>query len=422
MLPLVERSETTDGAVSASQVLAIEVSAIQVSATIQMSAIHVEWVGATALVRHQTALADLCARALEPNVFLEPAFALPLLQHIGHAKRPRFLLVWEENGPASFGRLLGLFPLAFGGLDGIARGFAHKQTSSGTPLVDKARAAETLEAMLDWLAGSEHRIDALVFTGIAKDAPFHQALCRACEDTGRRLVNLGEHKRAILRRPDGTRRDALCFASAKRRKERARQFRRLSEAGARTYVSARTPAEVAVATERFLALEQRGWKGARGTALLAEPSLATFTRTMTRLMAHEGKCRIDSIDIDGKPVAMGIVFTVADHAYFWKTAFDETYASLSPGVQFATELTKLQLADLTISSTDSCAIADHPMIDRLWPDRLMITDLILAIAPADTWRFARSLGIETLRRRLRQTAKSLWLRSRRLVGRCAGRG
>lgn len=382
------------------------------------SAIHVECVEATALVGYQTAWADLCTRALEPNIFLEPAFALPLLQHVRYPKRPEIILVWEENGPASFGRLIGLFPtfLRQGpiSLHGIARGFAHKQTSCGTPLIDRNRAADTLEAVLSWLRERGGGIDALTFTGLVKGGPFDAEIRRFCAATSRAIVDLDTHARAVLRARENGDGSAVLFASAKRRKERMRQYRRLSEVGRRTYTSARTPAEIIAAAEHFLALEHNGWKGARGTALLADPTLATFTRTMTRLMAHEGKCRIDSIEIDGAPVAMGIVIKAGDRAYFWKTAFDEAYASLSPGVQFAIELTHAQLSDPALTLTDSCAVADHPMIDRLWPERMLVTDIILAVDPVDTKSFLRSVRIERLRRAARHWAKSAWLQLQRL--------
>ncbi len=380
--------------------------------------IHVERVEGMGLVRYHTAWSDLCARALEPNIFLEPAFALPLIQHVRSPERPSYLLVWEENGPSTFGRLLGLFPLVLprGPLapGRLARGFAHKQTACGTPLVDCHHAKAAIDAALAWL--HEQGVSGLLFTDVARDGPFHAEIERFCAATSRRLVSLGAHARAVLRRPeDGDGRTVL-FASAKRRKERVRQFRRLSEAGARTYGSAQTPAAIAGATERFLALEHNGWKGLRGTALLADPTLATFVRTMTRLLGHEGKCRIDSIDIDGKPVAMGIVIRSADRAYFWKTAFDEAYASLSPGVQFAIDLTQAQLADPTLALTDSCAVANHPMIDKLWPDRLAITDVILAVQPGDTKRFAWSVRIERVRRDARRRAKAFLLSLRARAG------
>lgn len=385
--------------------------------------LHSERVNAEAMVGLQPAWAGLAERALEPNVFLEPAFALPLLQHSGTARRPDFLLVWQEGAATSFDRLVGLLPLMLPRHASpwplLVRGFNHALISLGTPLLDRDFGIEAFETMLGWLAAHRPTISALCLSGIVRDGAFHTAAARLGVPAQRAICHLDAHERAVLRRPLAPveRSTVSCFVSARRRKELGRQRRRLSEAGVRTYTSARTPSDVARAAERFLALEHNGWKGRRGTALLANQALATFTRTMSRLMAHEGKCRIDAIELDSRPVAMGIVITVGDRAHFWKTSFDETYATLSPGVQFALEFTAVQAADPTIALTDSCAVPDHPMIDRVWPDRMGIADLMIDLHPDAPSRFAWACRLERLRRTLRAKAKAAWRQVRRDGGR-----
>ena len=386
---------------------------------VEPGCLHVERVSSRAMVGYQAAWADLAARTLEPNIFLGPAFALPLIQHVERSCPPDFLLVWSESHPAAFGRLIGLLPLSRPrDLPGarLVRCFAHKQTVGGAPLLDREFAAAAFAAMITWLWDREPKASALLVRGIALDGAFHAMATRGPFEY--RISH--RHERAILRHdakaclsPAPEARAALTptatFLSAKRRKELRRQRRRLSELGDRRYTSARTPSEVASATERFLELEHRGWKGARGTALLASPSLATFARTMTRLMAFEGKCRIDAIEINGRAVAMGIILTTDGRSHFWKTAFDETYAIRSPGVQFALELTEAQLADADVALTDSCAVPDHPMIDRLWPERMGVADLLINLRPADPQAFRRAVAVETLSVALRDALRRLYI-------------
>ena len=109
--------------------------------------------------------------------------------------------------------------------------------------------------------------------------------------------------------------------SPKHRKDVARQGRRLAALGRLTYRSASAREDVKAATEQFLALEQQGWKGTRATALLSDIGLATFSRTMTRMMSGEAKCRIDWLELDGKPIAMAIILFSGGRAYFWKTTY-----------------------------------------------------------------------------------------------------
>ena len=47
--------------------------------------------------------------------------------------------------------------------------------------------------------------------------------------------------------------------------------------------------------EEFLALEQAGWKGRKGTALASSAATAEFARAMLFDLAEAGKARIDSL-------------------------------------------------------------------------------------------------------------------------------
>ncbi len=368
----------------------------------------VERVGFDVVVTLQPAWDDLIARAVEPNVFLDPRFAVPLLQHVRCADRPDFLLAREAGAPTP-GRLVGLLPVHLPRARwGLARGYSHPQVTSGLPLLDGARGADAFAAMLAWLGRHHPHLAGLLLRDVPVDGGFAKTLAGpALRLLGVRL--LGERQRAVLRHRRGLP-SGPAPVSLRHRKELRRQRRRLAEAGPLVYRSARSPVEVAAAIERFMALEARGWKGRHGAPLLLEPALATFTRVMTRLMAEGGRCRIDALEVGGAPVAMGIVLTAGPQAYFWKTTYDERFAALSPGVHFALELTQVQEKEAGITSTDSCAIPDHPMIDRVWNGRAVVADLAIALPhrPPASRAFRYALGRETLYRALRRVAKRGW--------------
>ncbi|MGD0634664.1 MAG: GNAT family N-acetyltransferase [Beijerinckiaceae bacterium] len=373
------------------------------------ASIRVELADTRAMIRSEPEWSDLVTRALEPNVFFDPAFALLLLQHDGFAGQPVFLLAWQEDGSVSRGRLAGLLPVMlpprsrlFG--PGFVRGFQNKQIALGAPLLDEQCGMEAFEAMLTELSSRDSSLNGVILTEIPADGPFFTAWRAYCAETGRSIAILGEHQRAaVFQRPHDRAGNFVSLPKAKRRKELRRKGRRLGDLGKISYRSAATVAEVRVAVEQFLALETNGWKGRRRTSLLSSPSLATFTRTMTRLLAYEGRCRIDSLEVDGKPVAMGILLTAGKRAFFWKTAFDESVAHLSPGVQFVHALTQAQ-AEGPHDMTDSCAIPDHPMIDHVWPDRLAMGEYIieLCVSSSSPGRFAAAMRAEIARRRVRK--------------------
>ena len=373
----------------------------------------VEAVGVDRISEFVEAWADLHGRALEPNVFLDPAFAVAACQHLPATRRPIFILVHEERGERQRGRLIGVTPLTlpkrnFG--DSIARGFEHKFASLGTPLYDHHHAAHALELTLEWLAQERPDVAGLMFSDVPKAGPVFSLLRRHATRLSRTIALFDERERAML--PSGAAGGALGL-TPKQRKELRRQRRRLSELGALTYRSLRQPAEIREAAELFMALEDGGWKGARGTSLLAEPSVTTFARTMTRLMARKSQISIESLELDGKPIAMGVVLECNHRAYFWKTAYDEAYADYSPGVQLALELSERLMARDDLVLTDSCALAGHAMIERLWPQRIALADVFIPARGGDGVSFESAGRREQARRALRAVAKKAFLAATR---------
>jgi hypothetical protein len=143
-------------------------------------------------------------------------------------------------------------------------------------------------------------------------------------------------------------------------------------------VTARKPAAVAVALADFLALEAGGWKGRAGSAAIAHEPVRAFMESAVTGLAADGSARVDRLTQAGRPLAATITLRSGDTAWFWKIAYDETHQRASPGVQIALDLTGELLADASIARVDSCATANHPMIDHLWRERLALTDLLIA--------------------------------------------
>jgi CelD/BcsL family acetyltransferase involved in cellulose biosynthesis len=324
--------------------------------------------------------ADLVARSLEPNVFMEPGFALAAAQHLARANRPIFIAVWERESSGGRRRLLALWALLlsrrfFGAR--VATLWCHKQAALGLPLLDAARATETIAAVLPWLADTFPRLRIVVFPKLIRSGPTFARFLAHALDSGLEWRLLDQHARpALLASGAGP---SLSKQTCQGLKRRRRQLERFGTIGV---LSSSAPADIRNATEAFLALEEKGWKGRRRTALLCDSSRAAFARTMTRQLAREGKCRIDALTLDGRPIAMGIVLKSRGRAFFWKIAYEEAFAAQSPGVQLALEVTRIQQSQDTACATDSCTAPGNTMIERLWRDRLPIVDLALPLHPA----------------------------------------
>lgn len=342
--------------------------------------------------------ADLISRSLEPNVFMEPGFALSAAQHLARADRPIFVAVWERTKAGERERLLALWALVMRrNLLGahFATLWCHKQSALGLPLLDATRATETIAAVFAWLADAFPRLRLVVFPKLVRSGPTFARILAHALDTGLEWRLLDQYRRAVLlANGTGLNLSKPGYQNLKRRR------RQLERHGSVRLRSSRDPADIRNATEDFLALEESGWKGRRRTALLCDSSRAAFARTMTRRLAREGKCRIDALTLDGRPIAMGIVLRSRDRAFFWKIAHDEAFAAQSPGMQLALETTQIQQSDETCRMTDSCTGAGNLMIERLWRDRLPMVDLALPLHPAANETLGGFAWRHALRRRL----------------------
>ncbi len=364
--------------------------------------------GFDAMEAHRDAWRDLARRSLEPNPFLEPEFALAAALHLPAGQRPEFVLVWQGAGFDPRARLIGLLALETRGAAlsfGAGRSWRHRHTKLGTPLVDRFAGGRAVDALLTWLADRKPRQAAVMVQPIVRDGPLYTLLLERCAALGLAWENLNEHHRAILAPGRSGVETVARVRSTKHRREIDRLRRRLDEAGLVESRSATSAADIREAAEWFLAIEQQGWKGRRGTSFLSDVGDAAFLRSVVRLLAASGKCRIDWLALDGRPIAMAILLMSGDRAYFWKTAYDERYKYFSPGVQLAGELANRQLADPSVSLTDSCAIANHPMIDRMWSDRQPMVDLLIGVHPAGLRDLTSLARRERLRLNLRDAIK-----------------
>ena len=359
---------------------------------------------------------DLTERALEPNVFMESAFLLAAVLHMAVSKRPKFLLVWNTTGTAR--RLVGLCPVqsqAFARI-GAARVWLSKQSCNGSPLLDKSMAVETLRAMADYLSGGKTGAAALAFSKVPQAGKVAAAIRELAAATGRELAISDAHMRAALVGGPTALAAFEAQPSLHQRKELRRKRLRLEAEGAVRFETVSTPQDVRPAIEEFLKLEASGWKGRCGTAFLSNPGQAAFVRTLSRDLARQGKCRVDTLLLNDRPVAMGIVLNSGGLAAFWKTTYDETFAAQSPGVLLCHELSRLQLQDGAVAFTDSCAIAHHPMINGIWRERIEIADMLLAARAGGQLGYGLAHARASVTASLRMRAKSIfyWLSARKM--------
>ena len=349
----------------------------------------------------------LAVRALEPNVFHEPGFAMPASSVFGRSLGAT--LIWSDTN-----RLLGFFPACLERRCGmpILTGWTHPYGPLGTPLIDRNEVDAVIAAWLAHLTNDPDLPSLMMLPLVPEDGLFATALGSALARWQMPSATFGRHHRALLV-PGDDRADYLEHAiGAKKRKELRRQRHRLADLGTLKIDATTSAAVIGEALSDFLRLEAHGWKGRAGTAADANEDIRRFIDTAVAELAGQGKVRIDRLRLDGEAIAAAVTLRSGAMAWTWKIAYDETFARSSPGVQLMLDVTEALLADSSIGRVDSCATADHPMIDHLWRERLALCDRLIAVRPAP-FTFALACRLEGLRRMAISTAKMVRDRMRR---------
>jgi CelD/BcsL family acetyltransferase involved in cellulose biosynthesis len=313
---------------------------------------------------------EIAATAAEPNAFLAPGFALAA-RGIAPDRGLGALLVCRD------GRPIGLVAGRFGLAGSVFTLWTHDYAPYGVPLVRPGEAPAVVGALVSFLAAEGA---AALEAPLVPEGPFAAALDALA----------ASHPTFVL---DAHRRAVLTGAPPPLSKEHRRLARRLGDQGALTFASTATGHDLADAVAAFLALEAEGWKGRRGTALAMTPATrAFFERAMTDL-APRGAARIDMLLLDGRPIAAGLVLTAGARAWYLKTAYDEAFARYSPGLLVSHAIGTAAIGAKGVRLVDSCAIPDHPMIDRIWPGRMALTTRFIAVAPGRPgWRWRAALA------------------------------
>jgi CelD/BcsL family acetyltransferase involved in cellulose biosynthesis len=370
------------------------------------SLFRVEWRPLADLASVAAEWRALAARALEPNVFYEPAFALAAAPAFGRDVGAG--LVWSSGVPR---RLVGVFPARierhrYGIALPVLVGWTHPFAPLGTPLVDREFAAAVIAAWFDHLASHPELPSLVLMPYFPVQGPIAEALDGVLAARGGKAVAFARHQRALLAPEDARAGYLDRVLGHKKRKELRRQRKRLGDTGVVTRASASDPVAVADALGDFLRLEAGGWKGRAGTAASADGDIAKFLATAVGELAGEGKAQIDRLSVGARAVAAMVVLRSGATAWCWKIAYDESFARASPGVQLLTDVTQTLLDDPAIACADSCATEGHPMIDHVWRERLVLAERLMSVGPGGSFAFALACKLEALRHTLVAAAKA----------------
>ena len=319
---------------------------------------------------------DLCARSVEDNVYYTPRYACALLDNVERNTDVRFAVVWRA------GRLMALLPftspkLAVAPLQPAARAWHSDYTYTCTPLLDRVQAMDAAAALLNVLTSL--REGEWIIPRANTQGAACRAIIAALERSGRPWLFAGHFQRASLQ-PSGTFDEHMQrHVSAKRRKDIARNRRRLDALGKVAHAHYRSGHGLDAALSAFLEIEASGWKGKRGTALACSEQTRDFALQAFTGDAATSICRADVLTLDGKPIAVGLITFAGRTGFTVKCTYDETYRSYCAGLLLEIEVMRSVLSEKWADRLDGGTDGTH-VIDGLWSGRVEVADLMFSTA------------------------------------------
>lgn len=312
--------------------------------------------------------------AESPNPYFEYWFLEPALAHLDLKREVRLCTIRQQDGC-----LVGLVPLV------LQAGYAklplkhlavwvHRHCYNATPLIARGMAERIYGALIDLIDTRPAGACFLRFQHLPWDAKASGALSAACAARHRHPREQERYQRAIL--TGGQDFDTVMKAamSGKKRKELRRQAKRFADLGDTAFAG--LPVDDSV-VDAFVALENAGWKNddPDGYPFARCIHEAAFFREAMIAGSQEKAVECTALTLDDTPAAMLLSLRSGECLSAFKTAYDEGHSAYSPGFRLIMEATRRMLDRHEIGMFDSCARQGHPVVDRLWPQRLPIVQI-----------------------------------------------
>jgi CelD/BcsL family acetyltransferase involved in cellulose biosynthesis len=312
---------------------------------------------------------------LERNVFTEPWFLLPALDHFAREEPARIGLALRSE------ELTGVFPFVrrakWNGLPvPTVQGWVHSQAYLGTPLLHREakKAKQAVDLFLSSCA------DGLVeLEDVSGDGDFMRLLMEVVTERQFPWLLTNSTTRPILvPRASADEYMAAALDGDARRKLRSKE-KGLASLGQVRTKTVETPSELDEWISLYLRLEKAGWKGTHGSALVDHPDARRYFETVVREGFRRGRVTAITLSSGERPVAVKINFKSGDEWFAYKIAYDEDFARYSPGLLLEVDNVRRMHSIPGARAMDSCTGPTTRVFRDLWLDRRAIHSVTIAV-------------------------------------------
>ncbi len=253
----------------------------------------------------------------------------------------------------------------------------NEWSAAGQLLIDAASdPSDTLPPLLTQLRTHDARM--LWFASVPVRDPWWQSLRQAARAAGFQVDQRERYEvgRLALKSSwsDQKRDWSPNFRQKLRRAERALQQLgrlelRVEQSGA--------PQQVAGVFQEGLELENSGWKGRAGTALLQNPSALSLVKAQADQLAAWNQLMLVQLRLDDRLIAFEYGWLAKRVYHSFKVSYDENFARQSPGQVLVYRLLKYFHQLSTVDSIDFLGPLDSA-VARWRPDTVPMGRLVLA--------------------------------------------
>lgn len=202
--------------------------------------------------------------------------------------------------------------------------------------------------------------------------------------------------------------ELLTQMKAKYRQNLNRARRMIASLDAAEFCVVTEPDEITRTFEEFIELEASGWKGGTGkprgdiqrpAAIALNDKKRRFYETAVSAFARRGAVEIFCVRAEGKLIGAEVWLVLGDTCFAMKTAYDENYSRMSPGVMaFDLGYQRHSTAGLTTSIN---TITSTPAVDDWLPYKVDVQNVELFNATFRGRLFATALHIRQVLRSTR---------------------
>jgi len=171
---------------------------------------------------------------------------------------------------------------------------------------------------------------AIALAPVPARAPVHDHFLAACHEAGR-IVHLERRDTSPITDTAG---DFAGYREPRKRswREIERRRRRLHREHSPTVRLIERPEGLEAELVRGFELEASGWKGINRTAILSTEETRRFYTSVALAFRASGELVLSSIEVEGRMLAWDLALLEGGRYWLLKTAYDERYRSLAPGL------------------------------------------------------------------------------------------